>query len=223
MSEFRRNLLKANAKPYNEEIEWLGTATSNNYIDLNYIPRIGDSITVNFMFTEHTYSSGHYVIFSAGSGTNKFKFEYVRDIGNGARGVFFRYFSDTDSIVNYTFTLNTWYQLIVDSNGNAVFSNKTTTSTPISELEGDNTLRLFEDKVSFYNNRCRIGSLHAERNGEKVLDLIPARLGTTGYMYDKVSRKLFGNSGTGNFIIPEGGGYKLILCHFPKKERRVAA
>ena len=62
-----------------------------------------------------------------------------------------------------------------------------------------------------------------DKNNEKILDLIPVRIGTTGYMYDKVSRKLFGNSGTGNFILPPGGGDKLILCHFPKKERRVAA
>ena len=34
-----------------------------------------------------------------------------------------------------------------------------------------------------------------------VLDLIPVRVGTTGYMYDKVSGQLFGNEGTGNFIL----------------------
>ena len=33
------------------------------------------------------------------------------------------------------------------------------------------------------------------------MDLIPVRVGQVGYMYDKVSRQLFGNSGTGNFIL----------------------
>jgi hypothetical protein len=32
-------------------------------------------------------------------------------------------------------------------------------------------------------------------------DFIPVRKGTTGYMYDKVSGQLFGNSGSGNFIL----------------------
>lgn len=32
-------------------------------------------------------------------------------------------------------------------------------------------------------------------------DLIPVRVGQVGYMYDKVSRQLFGNSGSGNFIL----------------------
>ena len=38
-------------------------------------------------------------------------------------------------------------------------------------------------------------------NGVKVLDFIPVRVGQTGYMYDKVSGKLFGNDGTDDFIL----------------------
>jgi hypothetical protein len=36
---------------------------------------------------------------------------------------------------------------------------------------------------------------------ENVIDFIPVRIGNVGYMYDKVSGKLFGNTGTGNFIL----------------------
>jgi hypothetical protein len=34
-----------------------------------------------------------------------------------------------------------------------------------------------------------------------VKDFIPVRVGNIGYMFDKVSGKLFGNAGTGNFIL----------------------
>ena len=34
-----------------------------------------------------------------------------------------------------------------------------------------------------------------------LIDLIPVRVGNVGYMYDKVSGTLFGNAGTGNFIL----------------------
>ena len=37
--------------------------------------------------------------------------------------------------------------------------------------------------------------------GETVLDLIPVRKDGVGYMYDRVSGELFGNAGTGAFII----------------------
>jgi hypothetical protein len=38
-------------------------------------------------------------------------------------------------------------------------------------------------------------------NNGLVRDLIPVRVGQVGYMYDKVSGQLFGNSGTGEFIL----------------------
>lgn len=34
-----------------------------------------------------------------------------------------------------------------------------------------------------------------------IMDLIPVRKGTIGYMYDKLSGQLFGNSGSGSFIL----------------------
>jgi hypothetical protein len=38
-------------------------------------------------------------------------------------------------------------------------------------------------------------------NNNLRLDMIPVRVGTTGYMYDRVSGRLFGNLGTGGFGI----------------------
>jgi len=38
-------------------------------------------------------------------------------------------------------------------------------------------------------------------NSTLVRDFIPVRIGTTGYMYDKVSMQLFANAGTGRFVL----------------------
>lgn len=38
-------------------------------------------------------------------------------------------------------------------------------------------------------------------NNVKLRDFIPVRVGQVGYMYDKVSRQLFGNQGTDAFIV----------------------
>ena len=32
-------------------------------------------------------------------------------------------------------------------------------------------------------------------------DFVPVRIGNVGYMYDKVSKQLFGSIGTGQFIL----------------------
>jgi hypothetical protein len=37
--------------------------------------------------------------------------------------------------------------------------------------------------------------------GNILFDFIPVRKGTVGYMYDRVSGKLFGNAGSGDFVL----------------------
>lgn len=44
-------------------------------------------------------------------------------------------------------------------------------------------------------------SFYIKKGGTLVADFIPVRVGQIGYMYDKVSRQLFANQGTGNFIL----------------------
>ena len=39
------------------------------------------------------------------------------------------------------------------------------------------------------------------QTGKLRLDMIPVRVGSVGYMYDKVSGRLFGNAGTGDFVL----------------------
>lgn len=39
------------------------------------------------------------------------------------------------------------------------------------------------------------------QNDALVRDFVPVRIDTTGYLYDKVSGELFGNAGTGNFVL----------------------
>jgi hypothetical protein len=49
--------------------------------------------------------------------------------------------------------------------------------------------------------KMKLYSCKITDNGTVVRDFIPVRVGQTGYMYDKVSGQLFGNSGTGSFIL----------------------
>lgn len=47
----------------------------------------------------------------------------------------------------------------------------------------------------------RIYAVQITQGTEIIMDLIPVRVGNVGYMYDKVSGNLFGNSGTGSFTL----------------------
>ncbi len=56
--------------------------------------------------------------------------------------------------------------------------------------------RLFCSKI-----RLRLYNIKVFKNDVLIMDVVPYRIGLTGFMYDKVSNKLFSNSGTGNFIL----------------------
>lgn len=51
------------------------------------------------------------------------------------------------------------------------------------------------------NIGCRIYSFKVRNASTLLCDLFPVRIGQVGYMYDAVSGKLFGNIGTGNFVL----------------------
>jgi len=64
--------------------------------------------------------------------------------------------------------------------------------------------------VFCYNNNgvaSRISAMRFIRcycmtnGGEYLFDIVPVRKGTVGYIYDKVSGKMWGNAGTGSFIL----------------------
>ena len=59
-----------------------------------------------------------------------------------------------------------------------------------------------EQSTSFFTHlKCRKISFKLIIDEEVVRDMIPVRKGNIGYMYDKVSGQLFGNSGTGSFTL----------------------
>ena len=54
---------------------------------------------------------------------------------------------------------------------------------------------------SNFNRSGKLYSLKIYVSGVLVRDYIPVRVGTVGYLYDRVSGALFGNAGTGDFVL----------------------
>lgn len=97
------------------------------------------------------------------------------------------------SLTSNTLTLygnNGTFNLVVATSGE--WKN---TNYPIRLFGGCTGMNIYD------TNKVRIYRCSAHYDGIKVFDFIPVRVGTTGYMYDKVSGQLFGNAGTGNFIL----------------------
>ena len=69
---------------------------------------------------------------------------------------------------------------------------ETTSSAPIYLLSAPNPPGAI--------GAAKLYSFQVWQNGTLVFDGIPVRKGTVGYLYDRVSGKLFGNAGTGAFL-----------------------
>ena len=69
--------------------------------------------------------------------------------------------------------------------------------TTLRGNENTNTLRLFGGK----GTKIRMWGFKLTKGTTVILDMIPVRKDGVGYMYDKVSGKLFGNDGSGSFIL----------------------
>lgn len=87
--------------------------------------------------------------------------------------------------------------------GNHSFKFDTTTITYTGTPTTSNTIILFgrKDGTNIVYGASRIYYVQFILDGNLIGDLIPVRVGTTGYMYDRVSKTLFGNAGTGDFTL----------------------
>ena len=63
------------------------------------------------------------------------------------------------------------------------------------------SFRIFGDYRHANNASIRFYNFAISVDGVKVMDLIPVKVRGVGYMYDKLTGTLYGNNGTGDFII----------------------
>jgi len=94
------------------------------------------------------------------------------------------------------------------TDGQASFSFNSTvrwTSGDIGTYDGSRHVFIFDMDSIFTTSTShgigRISFFQIRKNGILLRDFIPVRKGTVGYMYDRVSGKLFGNAGSGDFVL----------------------
>lgn len=192
------------------EIEYLETNEDGGlaWIDTKYVPDGRDiDIYIDFMFLDGVFrnrfayfmlawtpyvgtSKGYAIFGPQKTEDNNIYIQSGGDVNNT------NYFTSIqiEKYTKYSLSMftNSRKYIINDITGNLV--------GPYLDAPQTDTIKLFS-----YNNRgvisSRIYKFRIDNNGMTELDLIPVRIGGKGYMYDKVSGKLFGNSGEGKFIL----------------------
>lgn len=198
--------------PYDAEVEYLGF-TSRNYKDVQeyIITEVCPNNTFEFEI-DCLWFQGHYTTYGqepiawrAQNPTDRFSFDS-------------RFMLSSYNTRGYSFCADGphWYYSVGQpSNTRLHFEYHGNTLT--TNFDGSHTFansRTFESNFPVYLGAVNTineglcnpfgGNIYSCKmwlNGVLVRDYIPVRVGTTGYMYDRVSCSLFGNAGSGSFVV----------------------
>lgn len=182
--------------PYDAQVEYLEN-TGGSYIRTDYIPQ-GTNIKIQGKFYLSEYGSLYGGWFGTYDGVNVYTYRIIR-VNQDNNNIYWNCGGQSSvsgrtaiSGLNNTYEFELTYdQLIING--------ATSTVTPLLPTYANSS-----KFCVFYNNtaqptRGKFYYLKVYDGANLVLNLIPVRVGTTGYMYDSVSRQLYENVGTGSF------------------------
>ena len=196
----RRRVMGGGKLPYDAEIEYL-ESTGTQYIDCLVNGNNNSTVEVDFVYNRITVTG----LFGARIYNN-----------NVFQNCFCVYMIDVyDVQVDYnnahaTFVYSPTTRSVMRLERNALYKNgvKLGDVGTYTDFTTDASILLFSTHTGADGQtvepRMFTGKIYYCKiwdNDALVRDLIPVRVGTVGYMYDKVSGQLFGNAGTGSFIL----------------------
>jgi len=186
--------------PYDAEVEYL-ESTGSQWIGTEINPNGYTSIEVKFKYNVKTNQMRVF-----GARTNNTSDLVMQSYINGS-GQFATSFAVNGDWMSTGVTADTYVHILkINSSNLGVYLDGTLKNTRTSRpsVTANDKLRLFScgtwaDNGSNLNGRIYYAKIWS--NDTLVRDFIPVRVGQVGYMYDKVSKQLFGNAGSGSFTL----------------------
>lgn len=186
--------------PYDAEVSYLAS-NSEAYIDTGISGNNNNlEITIKFLFTTFVAYGAIYGNYVA-EGTNCSRLVLASSSGNGLVCIN----STAGGTGNNSISIspNIPYSISVKRNSITINGTSYNPSNLASGTTNNNNIALFNRSITNPNTTRNIGlriyNCVIKDNGTVVRDFIPVRVGQVGYMYDKISKQLFGNVGTGAF------------------------
>lgn len=121
-------------------------------------------------------------------------------IGFNTSGVFF-WFDNNAYQTDYKPNNDVVFNVIYDAVEKEFTVNNYHVTLPSTTFSAGVNYYLFARSGILQYGKIRIYATKMYNGTLLVRDFIPVKMNGIGYMYDKVSGQLFGNSGTGNFIL----------------------
>lgn len=190
----RRQLMAFN--PYDAEVEWL-ESKGTQYIETHIIPNASTGVYVK------GYKNSGNDNFILGCRQNSGNVRWaIGEMKSGGWYYGWRLYGNSNIHGNpsyiYMNYMNDGLFKVTTPNGTKTMSLPSLSVTPVYNIRLFGTAGSNDNYSKWYG---RIYAVQITQGTEIIIDLIPVRVGNVGYMYDKVSGNLFGNVGSGNFIL----------------------
>lgn len=188
----RRRACGGKSLPYDAEVEYL--IFNKCSVNTGIKPSTNYKYYWKYLWTDRANYT--YIFTNGGSSGNWFMFGGIE-----ASNRTHIHIKSSTSLNSNIINANTLYEGSFMRNGNnmEVRLNNTLMAS-LAYMDFQSSRNLIINDYRDFNIYMYNFSIYNE-NDVLILGLIPVRVGTTGYMYDKVSGQLFSNNGTGSFIV----------------------
>lgn len=194
--------------PYDAEVEWL-ESTGTQYIDTGILATSATSMECQFAFLDS--QCPQFMCMGATHKGNCGFFNLSAGYTAGKLGAYMSANAREGAEIDYDTQYHTYYLSASEQR----IDNTITSYTSGQHFGYNSQSGVTRQPINIYLLRrnidfeatsygymtCRLKYVRIMNNGILVRDYIPVRKGNTGYMYDKVSGRLFGNQGTGSFVV----------------------
>lgn len=191
----RRRTYGGKTLTYDSEIEYL-ESNGGCVIDTGYVP-VGDDIHLlaKVYYNGYVTTTQWTAWFAAYTSESSNVYRIIRSGASDSKVLIYN--GTIANIGNTSFNVSIGTLYDIDFNRNTYNINGTTgTLSSNKGTQNTATMKLFSN-----NFKGRFYGFTIYKNDVLQLDLIPVRVGQVGYMYDKISGRLFCNVGTGTFIL----------------------
>ena len=177
--------------PYDSEVEYLESTGSKTFISFGLSSNYDSGVIV----MSYDYDFGNRLIVM-GSSANTFAYFELNEKG-------FWKLADNKSTIACVRGKKTRIQIYADKTVSVDGENIGSRSV-ILGAQSPYEFCIFmtgNHNLGFNANGARCHSVMLEKSGVVVIDAIPVRVGSAGYMFDRVSGILFGNASIGAFLL----------------------
>lgn len=180
--------------PYDAQVEYIETS-GTQYIDTN-LTLADDKYVIEAKFNISSGSASSYSALFTNRENSRNTYGFAI---NGSK-TWVNPCNNPNSSIRITYTRGIDYTLSL-KRGEITLNGTTYTNTSYVANYSTKSLWIFRQRYNNSGMSAKLYSLTISHSGNIIMDFIPVRVGTVGYLFDKISRELFGNNGSGSFTI----------------------